>query len=628
MIQQLYDPPRAPSDNFTHSTPQASPQQGSSSTFQSQNQTLTRSQFQITTSPQQSTQSIQYPPAQSSIPQNPNPVLTINTLHTNPITNPTTSRTLARPPLPLIQNNPLSYNLTSTNFHPQPPSNTTQNTTSIQSSSTQYRRVERTVWNHSDMPLPVTLDPLECKNLIRHLNGSDNEILNNFNYNRTFTLLEIHYFQEQLERFQTPFTVYQFNKMYTGTFTYMSADKNWIYDPLRNPFHNCPAHHQFEVNLVSSRLAIPEVELTYDDTQNGMLIDGHTLPCYFADGFCKPTTKTPYTLVWFSDDFCFIFTLKDFIGRMTKIDDRYWIETDSFVHSSTPEKSTTDNGIRGTSYPYIHAPRAQNTHNPNLSRFEIFPSAQFFGGKPDPLYSTQYSDLFVTYTEGFNLHAGQPNPSSVLYEHISGKIVLNNSNNKFMFPALNVPNIFATIDYDAHINTIIDNTNNHIFRSMTVQELNALHAVCELERNQLLTILAMSVQNPQHAGFLLTGNRSNFLYVEGSPAWLYDCPHFLSPLYITDRCFDRIPTHFKDTLLYVDYITRQIFDYATPITCENNPKNTIELDPDSDDQDFYILEPEPIKRKPPLKFTPAQNKTTIRPNSFTAQDAGIYSMPN
>ena len=54
------------------------------------------------------------------------------------------------------------------------------------------------------------------------------------------------------------------------------------------------------------------------------------------------------------------------------------------------------------------------------------------------------------------------------------------------------------------------------------------------------------------------------------------------------------------------------------------PKNIIELDPDSDDQDFYILGPEPIKRKPPLMFTPSQIKTTIRPNTFTAQDAGIY----
>ena len=77
--------------------------------------------------------------------------------------------------------------------------------------------------------------------------------------------------------------------------------------------------------------------------------------------------------------------------------------------------------------------------------------------------------------------------------------------------------------------------------------------------------------------------------------------------------------------MYVDPITRQTYDYATPITCDNTPRNIIELDPDSDDQDFYILGPQPIKRKPPLMFTPSQIKTTIRPNTFTAQDAGIYS---
>ena len=104
-----------------------------------------------------------------------------------------------------------------------------------------HRRVDQTVWNHNTMPLPITLDPLEFKNLTGHFNGTDNKTLNNPNYNKTFTLLEDHYFQEQLERFQTPFTVYKFNKMYTRTTTYMPADKNWIYDPLRNPRHNCPA---------------------------------------------------------------------------------------------------------------------------------------------------------------------------------------------------------------------------------------------------------------------------------------------------------------------------------------------------------------------------------------------------
>ena len=85
----------------------------------------------------------------------------------------------------------------------------------------------------------------------------------------------------------------------------------------------------------------------------------------------------------------------------------------------------------------------------------------------------------------------------------------------FKFPALNVSNNFATIDYDAHINKKINYTINNVFCSMTVQELNTLHTVCELERNQLRTILATSVQNSQLAGFPLTGTflRSNFFVV-------------------------------------------------------------------------------------------------------------------
>ena len=79
--------------------------------------------------------------------------------------------------------------------------------------------------------------------------------------------------------------------MYTGTFSFMPADKYWIYDPNKNPYQNCPAHHQYEVNLVRWRLEVSELELTYDDTENGMIIYGHTSPCYFADGFLLSLLK-------------------------------------------------------------------------------------------------------------------------------------------------------------------------------------------------------------------------------------------------------------------------------------------------------------------------------------------------
>ena len=89
------------------------------------------------------------------------------------------------------------------------------------------------------------------------------------------------------------------------------------------------------------------------------------------------------------------------------------------------------------------------------------------------------------------MHTGQPNPSSITNEYITGKIVLDSKSKHYAFPALNVSNNFATIDYDAHIDAKSDYTIKHGFRSMTVQEVNTLHTICELERNQLLTILAM-----------------------------------------------------------------------------------------------------------------------------------------
>ena len=69
----------------------------------------------------------------------------------------------------------------------------------------------------------------------------------------------------------------------------------------------------------------------------------------------------------FSKDYCLILTLQDFIGRMTKIEDRYWIETDSFVHSSHAKNPEATSGIEGTAHPYIHAQIIQ-----------VFPALKYF----------------------------------------------------------------------------------------------------------------------------------------------------------------------------------------------------------------------------------------------------------
>ena len=78
---------------------------------------------------------------------------------------------------------------------------------------------------------------------------------------------------------------------------------------------------------------------------------------------------------------------------------------------------------------------------------------------------------------------------------------------------------------------------------MTVQKTDALHTVCELERNQFLTLLAM------YKTLNKRGNCSTLFYVEGSTAWLYNCPHFLPHLYNADQCFDLVHLYILKILL-------------------------------------------------------------------------------
>ena len=68
------------------------------------------------------------------------------------------------------------------------------------------------------------------------------------------------------------------------------------------------------------------------------------------------------------------------------------------------------------------------------------------------------------------MNNGQPRSHSIIDQKFSGEIQFDTSKQKYIFPALNVSNNFATLDYDAHINTKIDFTINHVFKSMKVQE--------------------------------------------------------------------------------------------------------------------------------------------------------------
>ena len=58
---------------------------------------------------------------------------------------------------------------------------------------------------------------------------------------------------------------------------------------------------------------------------------------------------------------------------------------------------------------------------------------------------------------------------------------------------------------------------------MSLSESETLHQLCELERTQILQSLALAVLKIPYAGYLLSGNRSNFLDYEGNFLWFYNC---------------------------------------------------------------------------------------------------------
>ena len=96
------------------------------------------------------------------------------------------------------------------------------------------------------------------------------------------------------------------------------------------------------------------------------------------------------------------------------------------------------------------------------------------------------------------MNTGNKNPivvdeeQSVTQNSLSSPLVFD-SVEKIFFCLLNDSNSFSTVDYDVNIITIRKYSTFHVFKYMPNQELNTLHHICELERTQLLLLLAISV---------------------------------------------------------------------------------------------------------------------------------------
>ena len=242
----------------------------------------------------------------------------------------------------------------------------------------------------------------------------------------------------------------------------------------------------------------------------------------------------------------------------------------------------------------------------------------YIRGKPNPLFITNFDDLFVSFTGGFDMNTGKTVISKNNVNYYKMQVVTDNKIkvNGFYETAKNelvgsqhfgnhrqiVENVGKyTIDYDAHMRMKINFMMYEVYRDLEQSDFLILQNTCELRRTQIQMINALSYENNRFAGYLLTGNRSMFLEIEGVIGFQYPCPKKISSFKVLDRCYDRILIFYDGKSMFVNPFTRQTFPFANEIDYTDTFKNVFPLDLGNNNSCYQLMQA-PVPFKPPAVF--------------------------
>ena len=175
--------------------------------------------------------------------------------------------------------------------------------------------------------------------------------------------------------------------------------------------------------------------------------------------------------------------------------------------------------------------RFRNIHNieNKLTRFQTYPETELACKYKKALYKTQYSEVLVEHEDSFDMNTGKiikhqwlhlahtltKTHVSVKFQKNTGKIggklkPQDKESTRLQQLSLMNNTHFGAIHYDIHLDMKLDYTITRIFQEMSLTELETLHQLCEHERTQILQSLALAVLKIPYAGYLMSGNRSNF----------------------------------------------------------------------------------------------------------------------
>ena len=406
-------------------------------------------------------------------------------------------------------------------------------------------RLDYESFYQSNIERLLYLRPEDCKNELPRLNLTKNE-----NANRKIVKFQVFtdsVHQAELERYQGHFKLderYPYNGAH-GRLTHDIHDKHWIPHIGINNLSNCKADTKNkgyqEIMFFDWKIQLDKIQLTRDSKDNTIIYQGIRLPCKNDQGYCDPTTRTQATIVWFPEDTFTTFQVAKIHARMIKFHEKYFVE---FI----PFDNVNPSQIRQ------HNIKFRNIHNieNKLTRFQIYHETDYACKYKNPLHKTQYSEILVQYDESLDITTGklkynphathQPLNEGTSYIPKNLRKNAGNSRGKvkpqdtestrLQELSLMKSTYFGAIHYDIHLDMKLDYTISRFFQEMSLSELETLHQLCELERTQILQSLALAVLKIPYAGYLLSGNRSNFLDYEGNILWFYTCTEKVSPLYV------------------------------------------------------------------------------------------------
>jgi len=258
-------------------------------------------------------------------------------------------------------------------------------------------------------------------------------------------------------------------------------------------------------------------------------------------------------------------------------------------------------------------------------KFEVMPGKMSMCmGMQTMVYATNHDTLFISIeTGGFNLHTGDieqyNNEPLVKFEMFQKGHITTltqggaTSVNVFIDSALN-----SDIK-DAYL---IHKINMYIRQ----HEISILQRVCENERLLLLNILQVARIDPSTAGFLLTGNRSNFLETDGALAWLYSCSKRRSPYKETITCYDHIPVWYGGKTEFISTVTRKLIDpiLVLEVDCAVAKDFVYQFVMD-DPTSWYKLLPFPASTKAPEQFQTKKLARQTKYHAFDWKKTGVYN---